>query len=175
VDDATLIRGTLAGRREDFDILVERHQRPLYAFVFRLVRDQHLAADIVQATFVRAYTRLGQFQERSSFSTWLHQIALNECRAQRRASRGRHEVALEDREIAEITAPESQTAGWKHKLEDLVTRLPMRQRSVLTMRVFGDLPFKAIAEVEGISENAAKVNYHHAIMRLRQWLKEPES
>lgn len=175
MDDTTLIRQTLAGRRGDFDILVERHQRPLYAFVFRIVRDQDLAADIVQATFIRAYTRLGQFEGRSSFSTWLHQIARNECRARRRASRLQREVALEDSAITDIAAPENQTAGWKHKLEELVARLPLRQRSVLTLRVFSDMQFKSIAEVEGISENAAKVNYHHAVMRLRQWLREPES
>ncbi|MBI3783748.1 MAG: RNA polymerase sigma factor [Deltaproteobacteria bacterium] len=175
MDDATLIRHTLAGRREDFDILVERHQRALYAFVFRLVRDQHLTADIVQATFVRAYTRLAQFQERSSFSTWLHQIALNEYRARRRASRQQHEVTLEEGTVDSIAAPENQAAGWKHKLGDLIARLPLRQRTVLTMRVFGDMPFKRIAEAEGISENSAKVNYHHAVLRLRQWMKESEA
>jgi RNA polymerase sigma-70 factor (ECF subfamily) len=175
VDDATLIRHTLAGRREDFDILVERYQRPLYAFVLRLVRDQHLAADIVQATFLRAYTRLAQFQERSSFSTWLHQIALNEFRVRRRASHQQHEVPLEDSEAGQQAAPESPAAGWKHKLENLVTRLPLRQRSVLMLRIFSDMSFKDIGAIEGISENAAKVNYHHAVMRLRQWLKEPES
>ena len=173
MDDATLIRHTLAGRREDFEVLVERYQRPLYAFVVRLVRDQHLAADIVQATFLQAYTRLAQFEERSSFSTWLHQIALNEFRARRRALR--REVALDDSDVSQQAAPESAAVGWKHKLESLVARLPLRQRSVLVLRVFRDMAFKEIAEVEGISENSAKVNYHHAVTRLRQWLKESES
>jgi DNA-directed RNA polymerase specialized sigma24 family protein len=47
VDDAALIRGVLAGRREDFDALVERYQRPLYAFIYRLVHDYDQSADIM--------------------------------------------------------------------------------------------------------------------------------
>lgn len=173
MDDATLIRHTLAGRREDFDVLVERHQRALYAFVYRLVRDHDQAADIVQASFLRAYARLVQFHGDSSFATWLHQIALNECRTQKRSARRRHEIPLDDSGVQEQAVAEDPSSGWKRKIEALVERLPLRQRSVLVLRVFSDMPFKAIAEVEGISENAAKVSYHHAVTRLRQWLKEP--
>jgi DNA-directed RNA polymerase specialized sigma24 family protein len=55
-------------------------------------------------------------------------------------------------------------------LRRLVGQLPPRQRAVVTLRVSGDLPFKEIARLEGISENSAKVSYHHAVTRLRQWL-----
>lgn len=178
VDDAALIQGTLGGRREDFDALVERHQRGVYAFVYRFVRDHDRAADIVQATFLRAYTRLAQFAGRASFKTWLHQIALNECRAAHRAGRGRLSVSLEDVSEARLEAArdsgEHDVAGnaWSLVLARLIGRLPLRQRAVVSLRVFSDLPFKEIARIEGISENAAKVNYHHAITRLRQWLQE---
>jgi len=53
--------------------------------------------------------------------------------------------------------------------------LPLRQRSVLTLRIFNDLPFRDIAQTIGISENSAKVNYHHAVTRLRQWIRREES
>jgi DNA-directed RNA polymerase specialized sigma24 family protein len=66
-------------------------------------------------------------------------------------------------------------SGRRLLLERLVVRLPLRQRAVVTLRVFSDLPFKDIARLEGISENSAKVNYHHAIVRLRQWLCKDES
>jgi len=178
-DDAALIRGTLAGRREDFDVLVERYQRLLYAFAYRLVHNHEQAADIVQATFLQAYTHLAQFAGRASFKTWLHQIALNQCRALYRGGRMQREVPLDD--IAETHqhdgAPNTPDAaagdpGWKPFLERLIARLPLRQRAVLTLRVFSDLPFKEIARAEGITENSAKVNYHHAIARLRQWVRE---
>jgi RNA polymerase sigma-70 factor (ECF subfamily) len=187
VDDAALIRGTLAGRREDFDALVERHQKPLYAFVYRFVRDHEQAADIVQVSFLQAYSHLAQFAGHASFKTWLHQIALNQCRALRRAARARPHVALEDvsearfneacRSAAGPSSSHARVAGesaveWKPVLERLLARLPPRQRAVVMLRIFSDLPFKDIARIEGISENAAKVNYHHAIIHLRQWLKQ---
>jgi RNA polymerase sigma-70 factor (ECF subfamily) len=183
VDDAALIRGVLAGRREDFDALVERHQRPLYAFVYRMVHDHDQSADIMQVTFLQAYTHLGQFAGRASFKTWLYQIALNQCRALYRAAGGRQHVPLDEAEEAAHlrvgggAAPEMVDggAGRRLLLERLIGRLPLRQRAVVTLRVFSDLPFKDIARIEGISENSAKVNYHHAIVRLRQWLREDET
>lgn len=181
VDDADLIRGTLAGRREDFDALVERYQKSIYAFVYRFVHDHDQAADLVQMTFLQAYTHLGQFAGRSSFTTWLHQIALNQCRAAHRAGRAQQHVPLDDVSEARLAAaggspaPDSTDPGWKPALERQIARLPLRQRSVVTLRLFSDLPFKEIARIERISENSAKVNYHHAITRLRQWLRENES
>lgn len=178
-DDTALIQGTLAGRREDFDVLVERYQRPLYAFAFRFVHDHEQAADIVQTTFVQAYSHLAQFAGRASFKTWLHQIALNECRALRRTEQRRHVVPLDDvseAALADASAGNtSQPSGWKTVIERLVGRLPLRQRAVVTLRIFSDLPFKDIARIENITENSAKVNYHHAIARLRQWMAESES
>ncbi len=187
VDDAELVRGALAGRREDFDALVERHQRALYAFIYRFVHDHEQAADIMQVSFLQAYTHLGQFAGRASFKTWLHQIALNQCRAAHRTARTEMHVSLD--QVADSTvaaaaqahaghgtsaAGGSADAGWRVTVDRLVARLPLRQRSVVTLRVFSDLPFKEIARIEGISENSAKVNYHHAVVRLRQWMREDE-
>jgi RNA polymerase sigma-70 factor (ECF subfamily) len=176
-DDATLIRGTLAGRRADFDALVERYQTMLYAFVYRFVRDHEQTADILQTTFLQAYTHLAQFSGRSSFKTWLHQIALNQCRQLHRSGHSRQHVPLDETHEATLAAPDAPDSnpGLKSLLERLIARLPLRQREVLTLRIFSDLPFKEIARVEGMSENSAKVNYHHAITRLRRWLRENES
>jgi RNA polymerase sigma-70 factor (ECF subfamily) len=175
VDDANLIQNVLRGRREDFEILVERHQRRLFAYAYRLTRDMDVAKDVVQVTFVRAYTRLAQFSGRASFAAWLYQIALNEIRSRGRRQKLRQEVPLESLSEAELAAPASESSDWRGNIEALVARLPLRQRSVLTLRLFQDLPFKEIARIEGISENSAKVNYHHGVVRLRQWLKDPAS
>lgn len=175
MDDAILIRGTLAGRREDFDVLVERYQKPLYVFAYRFVHDPDRAADIVQTTFLHAYTHLGQFAGRSSFKTWLHQIALNEVRTAHRRSRGEQLVPLYDVEEPATSPDEGTGSTWKHTLERLIARLPLRQRTVVVLRVFSDLAFKEIARMEGMSENSAKVNYHHAITKLRQWMRERDT
>lgn len=176
-DDATLIRGTLAGRRADFDALVERYQTMLYAFIFRFVHDHEQTADVLQTTFLQAYSHLAQFSGRSSFKTWLHQIALNQCRQLHRSDHSRQHVSLDETHEANLATPDTAegSPGLKGLLERLIARLPLRQREVLTLRIFSDLPFKEIARVRGMTENSAKVNYHHAIVRLRSWLREGES
>lgn len=172
MDDHELIRGALAGSERDFEQLVERYQRMLYAFAYRYTHDADLADDVVQATFVRVYTQLARFRFESSFKTWLHQIALNQCRSAQRARRTARAVPLD--EVPEAALPhapdDSSGSSVRTDLDRLVAQLPPRQRSVVALRVQSDLPFKEIARIEGISENSAKVNFHHAITRLRQWL-----
>jgi RNA polymerase sigma-70 factor, ECF subfamily len=177
LEDRELVQGALAGRPEDFEALVERHQRALYAFVWRLLRDDDAADEVVQAAFVQAYTNLARFRGEASFKTWLHQIALNQCRSLRRAGRGRREVALDDVDEASLVDRREAEAspGWRRHLESLVARLPPRQRAVLSLRLFADLRFQDIARAEGITVNTAKVTYHNAVLRLRQWLKREDS
>ena len=172
VDDHELIRGALAGRERDFEQLVERYQKMLYAFAFRYTHDADLADDVVQATFVQAYTQLARFRGGSSFKTWLHQIALNQCRSARRARSSERAVPLDDvPESALPPAPDDPSGGRVGgDLDRLIAQLPPRQRAVVALRVQSDLPFKEIARIESISENSAKVNFHHAITRLKQWL-----
>ena len=81
----------------------------------------------------------------------------------------RREVTLDEMPESSLAVAAADPAE-RAALERHIDRLPPRQRSVLNLRIFADLPFKEIAAAEGISENAAKVSYHHAITRLRTWL-----
>jgi RNA polymerase sigma-70 factor, ECF subfamily len=171
VTDLELVDGVLAGRRQDFETLVERHQRMLYTVALSYLRDPDAADEAVQAAFVSAYTHLAQFRG-GSVRSWLCRILLNACHADRRRTRRRREVALDDvDESALVDSGGAATAAAERAtLERHVERLPARQRNVLSLRIFADLSFSEVAAAEGISENAAKVNYHHAIARLREWL-----
>jgi RNA polymerase sigma-70 factor (ECF subfamily) len=172
-DDWSLVRGALAGRREDFMALVERHQRSLQRFVEHRVDDRASADDIVQMTFVQAYTRLDTFRAESSFKTWIYTVALNLCRDRARFEKRRANItaeeALEREPHAAATLEETILGA---TVERRVAALPDRQRSVLGLRIWGDLSFREIGAMLGISENSAKVSYHHAIRRLREWLGE---
>ena len=172
MDDAQLVAGVLAGRRECFETLVERHQRQVHALVYRWLGDHAGADEVVQATFVRAYTHLVDFRGESSFRSWLYGIALNQVRTLYRTRRRERTVPLD--EVPESDLPQVEdvpVAGrLRDRLADLIAPLPPRQRAVVTLRIVGALPFKEIARLESISENSAKVSYHHAVTRLREWL-----
>ncbi len=172
-DDLELIRGTLDGRKDDYGVLVERHQRALHRFVLQQIGDPHAADEIVQMTFVQAYTHLARFRGESTFKTWLHRVALNLCRDRARSERRRAGVAIEDAlDRTPSDDPRLEDVVLGGALERRLGELPEKQRSVLNLRIWSDLSFKEIARLMGSSENSAKVNYHHAIRRLRQWLVE---
>jgi RNA polymerase sigma-70 factor (ECF subfamily) len=172
-DDLDLVQGTLGGRREDFVVLVERHQRSLQRFVEQQVGDRAAADEIVQMTFVQAYTRLASFRAQASFKTWLYSVAMNLCRDRARSEKRRSSVPVEDAlEMVPSTQPTLEEVVVGATVQRRVAALPDRQRSVLSLRIWGDLSFRDIGALLGISENSAKVSYHHAIRRLKHWLVE---
>ncbi len=168
MDDVDLIARALDGSDKAFETLVERHQRRIHALARRVLREADAADEATQRTFVRAFERLRTFRGEASFGTWLHRIAMNECRDILRQTR--REVALDDVPDERLAAPAEPALGLGRRIGRLVEALPARQRSVLALRVFGDLPFAEIARAEGITENAAKVSFHHAVRRLKAWL-----
>ncbi len=78
-DDAALVTASLAGRREAFDIIVERHRRAVYHLCYRFVGNHEDASDLSQETFVKAWRGLQGFKQEAALSTWLYRIAVNTC------------------------------------------------------------------------------------------------
>jgi RNA polymerase sigma-70 factor, ECF subfamily len=167
--DADLLARTRAGERGAFDLLVRRHQRGIFYLALRYVKRDADAQDVTQRAFVRAYKSIGSFRGQSRFRTWLYRIAINLSLNHLRDHR--REVATELREDAMVTSPVGAgelIAGERAAaLRAAVEKLPPKQRMVLELRVYDELPFREVAELAGCSENAAKVNFHHAVKRLR--------
>ena len=168
MDDSAVVTAFLGEEERAFSELVTRYQTRLLNFVYRTIGDREKAEDLVQEVFIRVWQKLHTFAGQSSFGTWLHQIAMNECRDILRTRR--RDVSLDDVPEERLAAPGEVAAPLGRRLGALVDELPPRQRSVLTLRVFGELPFAEIARAEGITENAAKVSFHHAVRRLQEWL-----
>ena len=143
----------------------------VFALAQRMTGSPEEAQDVVQTSFLNAFRQIGNFRGDASFKTWVYGIALNECRMLHRKS-GRT-VAMDS--VAEPAAPK--TGG--HALDRLVLgkfvgRLPEKQKAALVLRICDDLPFREIGELIGTSEASAKVNYFHAVKKLRNWVK-PEN
>jgi RNA polymerase sigma-70 factor (ECF subfamily) len=174
-EDAALVESFRRGERAAFEALCRRHQRPLYFFVLRQVRDRDEAADLAQRTLVRAFQKLDGLRSGTSFRAWLYRIAVNlTLNHVRDHARFVHD-ALDDAP-APHTSPTDDIARAQEsrRLRAAVERLPPKQRLTLELRVYEDLSFREVAEALGSNEGAAKVNFHHAVKRLKQLLGEPE-
>jgi RNA polymerase sigma-70 factor (ECF subfamily) len=171
--DTALIDRFRAGERAAFDQLVRRYQRPIFYVALRYLRNEADAKDVTQRAFVRAYGALHKFRGSSSFRTWLYRIAinlsLNHIRDNRRERPG--EIP-DDALTVDATGPERLIASARSRmLRNAIDRLPPKQRMVLELRIYDELSFREVAELASCTENAAKVNFHHAVKRLKQEMR----
>jgi len=174
-EDLSLLDRFAEGDREAFDDLVRKYQRPLYAMLYRMVSDQDDAADLLQKAFLKAFTGVGGFERRSSFKTWLYQIAINLAKnVYRDRSRIQH-VPLDDvvvrrdpRTLESLIQQET-----RDRLRNAFVDLPERQRITVMLRVQEQKPFDEIARIMECSVGTAKANYHHGVQKLKAKLGEP--
>jgi len=139
----------------------------VFALAHRMTGSSAEADDVLQTCFLNAYRQIHAFRGEASFKTWLYGIALNECRLLHR--RSARLVALEA--APDPVAPSVGVHALDRMvLRKLVARLPEKQRAALILRVCDDLPFREIGELIDCSEVAAKVNYFHAVKKLRGWI-----
>ncbi len=174
-EDADLVDRFRAGDRAAFDTLVRKYQRSIYYLTLRYVKDPDDAKDMAQRAFVRAFEALGGFRGGSSFRTWLYRIAVNLSLNHLR-DHARHQPGgvPEDALTSDaIGANRVTSAEDRARLRGAIDLLPPKQRLVLELRVFEELPFRDVAAIADCTENAAKVNFHLAVKRLREAMGAP--
>jgi RNA polymerase sigma-70 factor (ECF subfamily) len=170
--DEVLVKRAQGGDRVALDRLVRRHQRALFALCLRYVRDADEAADLVQRSFVRVMGKLAELRDPGVFRSWLLRIgahlALNHIRDHARfvADDGDIESGVGDERAVSAT-DRLEAAEVASALRTAVHGLPTKQRMTLELRIYEDLPFRDIGVALGISEGAAKVNFHYAVRKLR--------
>ena len=172
--DTTLIQRWKEGDERAATALVERHATALTRYVASM-GERDGAEEVVQDTFVRAFSSLESFRGDSSLRTWLFTIARRLVVDRRRAFRRRREVGnLEDVDAAtEYTALDGLIASEaQKKVWGAVGKLSPTQREVFLLRVNEGLSYKEIAEVAGTTEGAARVHYHNALRTVKENLNE---
>jgi RNA polymerase sigma-70 factor, ECF subfamily len=174
------------GDHAAFALLVRRHQRPLFNFASRHLRDPAAAEEVVQDAFLRVVRSAGEFQHASRFVTWLYAIARNLCIDQARKRALRRHPSLDEGggdgpTLGERTADPAASversataAEIRERVLAAVDTLPDEQREVFLLREVSDLPFKEIAQVVGISENTVKSRMRYALERLQAQLSDFE-
>lgn len=175
--DIELVSEVRGGNRMSFSELVTRHQRSLLRLSLRFTKEQALAEDIVQESFIKAFQKIHLFEGRSSFKSWLYQIALNTARNRYRdrvGLRANEAVNFEDVPLGVDPGAETDMlrADTRKMIRAEVDRLPDRQRMALTLRIFEDLSFKEIAQIMECPYDTAKANYRHALLKLKERVEE---
>ena len=180
-DDAQLIQRVLDGDDTAFSTLVRKYQRSVHALAWRKVGDFHIAEDITQDTFLKAYQRLSTLKEPQSFASWLYVITAHHCTAWHRKNRTWTQ-SLEDTSSAHldqatysgyvIAENERMTVETQHEVvKKLLAKLQESDRTVITLYYLGGMTYEEISEFLGVSEAAIR----NRLYRARRRLKKEES
>jgi RNA polymerase sigma factor (sigma-70 family) len=182
--DQDLIHLYIAGDEAGLVELIRRYQSKIYTSIYLLVKDEYLAEDIFQDTFIKVINtlRAGKYNEEGKFLPWVtriaHNLVIDHFRREKRTPLvsggddfdifdvlGHYDESTEDRMVREQT----------HKdLKTLIQLLPAEQKEVLIMRHFGDMSFKEIADVTDVSINTALGRMRYALNNLRKMMQSKE-
>ncbi|MCB0415746.1 MAG: sigma-70 family RNA polymerase sigma factor [Bdellovibrionales bacterium] len=127
--------------------------------------------DVVQDTFIKAYTKLETFRGQSSFKSWLFKIGLNTAKNKLRSQRV-GQLNLEKVHLSHGSKVENRIyhSNVKSQILQAIERLPQKQKEAIYLRIFEDLSFKEIADLMESPYDTAKANYRHGLMKLKNSL-----
>jgi RNA polymerase sigma-70 factor, ECF subfamily len=173
LDEQELVALCLAGQREAFDVIVERHRRTVYQLCYRFVSNHEDASDLAQEVFIRAFKGLQRFRGQSSLGTWLYRIGVNLCL--NRVSVKRPATEPPDArphvdEQAKDPSDELLRGERAQEVRAAIAQLPKKQRATVILRVYHELSHEEIAGVLGSSVGAVKANFFHALGNLKRLL-----
>ena len=160
-------------RREGFAVLVKQYSEKLYWKVRRIVLSHEDANDVLQNVFIKVWSNLQNFQGKSSLSTWLYRIAINESldflRKQKLADKvsADEDVSVASRLMSDeyFDGDEVQT-----RLQEAVARLPEVQRMVFNLKYFEEMKYSEMSQILNTSEGALKASYHLAVKKITEYL-----
>lgn len=187
-NDVSLVSAAKDGSHAAFETLFERHKKMILFKALQVVNNREDAEDIVQQTFHNAFVHLQEFEGRSSFSTWLIRIALNQAFMLRRSSWRCRVISIYEPLKGEETAmplqivdsrpgPEADCSQREREqlLYDAIQHLRPRMRSVVQMRDLEERPARETARMLGISVTAVKSRVNRGRRMIRESLERQAS
>lgn len=160
LSDHELVERIRAGARDEFEVLVRRHNQRLYRAARAILKSDDEAEDIVQQAWLEVFRNLGQFRGDAAFTTWATRIAVNAAitlTRKRPLIAEVHEVAADDKPDDDV-----ERAQLGALLEQCLERLPQGNREVMVLRDVLELDTAETAELLGLSEEAVRVRLHRA-------------
>ena len=177
-DDAQWIERILAGDENAFTALVKKYEKQIHAFVWRRVKDYHVAEEITQDTFLRAYEKLGTLKDPNRFSSWLYMIAtrcfltwLGEKRIPMESLEAMGEAEVEALFYTQYMVEQTEkltTEKQREIVEYLLQKLPVRERTAVVLHYLSEMTCEEIGDFLDVSPNTVKSQLHRARKRLKQ-------
>jgi RNA polymerase sigma factor (sigma-70 family) len=182
LSDQELVSYYLKGNESALEILVKRHKKKIFSYIYLIVKDRSLAEDIFQDTFIKVINTLkaNNYNEEGKFLPWVMRIAHNlvidhfrKAKKMQTTSGGDDWNIFDTLNMFEDNVQEKMV---KKQIRDdvrkLIDKLPNDQREVLVMRHYEDLSFKEISELTNVSINTALGRMRYALINLRAMIKD---
>jgi RNA polymerase sigma-70 factor (ECF subfamily) len=174
LDDKLIAEKVIAGQRELFRFLVERHEKQVYALGISFLRNNDDAADFTQEVFIKAFRSLSQFEGASRFSTWLYRVAYNT--ALNKVSRRKEYLSLAENYDAQssILTPEEESVkeAVRQAVRQAVNELPERYRVCIDLFFFYERSYEEIEVITGDPVGTIKSHVFRAKKILREKLHD---
>ena len=180
-NDAELIQRVLEGDDDAFSVLVRKYQKQVHALAWRKIGDFHIAEEITQDTFLKAYKRLSTLKKPQRFVSWLYVIAANRCsswlRKKRLWTQPLEEVEETDDEQRQkatysgyVAAENERTTAEAQRdvVKKLLAKLQESERTIMTLHYFGEMSCTEIGVFLGVSKNTIKSRLRRAQQRLKE-------
>lgn len=183
--DEQLVAAYAQGNNEAFDVLLRRHQDRVFNYILKIVKNEDVANDVFQETFVKAIMTIkqGRYTENGKFPAWITRIAHNliidfyrQEKSENLQSCDVEEVdILNKKELSQETIEDTIITDQIHQdVKHLITVLPESQKEVLLMRYYRNMSFKEIADATGVSINTALGRMRYAILNMRRIAQEKD-
>ena len=158
-----------------FGKVIEQYSQGLYWQIRRMVFNHDDANDILQNTFLKAWSNIDNFRGNAKLSTWLYKIAINESITFINKERARNEASIDDDSFLLNNIESDQYFDGDEaqvKLQRAINSLPEKQRLVFNMRYYDEMKYEDMSEILGTSVGALKASYHHALKKIEAFFEE---
>ena len=164
--------------REAFGEVVKAYSEQLYWQIRRMVLSHDDANDVLQNTFIKAWSNIGSFRGDAKFSTWLYKIAVNESITFINKKKVQNNISLDD-DSSFLTSNLEADRYFdgdeaQLKLQKAIATLPDKQRLVFNMRYYDEMKYEDVSEILGTSVGALKASYHHAVKKIESFFGEED-
>ena len=187
VNELTLIKLSLSGDKTAYSVLIDNYKNSIFYLMFRMTGNYHDAEDLSQETFFRAYKHLVKFEINRNFRNWLYTIAVNLCKnklkrdkiiefvsLRKKAGINQEEVELQVTDYSNIPEELAIKAEEKNHLVNIVNSLPIKYKTVFSLRYVDDLSYKEISEITGLPLGTVEIYLFRAKKHILNNLSKDE-